>query len=219
MLVERSYQAPFCQMLAADGHLVVHSTRHAAIEFGKDIITIGRDGVPCAFQLKGNPGSRLILRQLRDIRPQLLEQQERFRNRGEYVEGLRDSWEKLANRHLERNGYDARIDRRSLQDRGIEREPEQHRGPTVTKMERERGEVTHIGDEIRRRQQHYAELRSLQAEERQIDAEIIDLEARRAQRQAQEAAQGRVDDVRSPDSSADRSRDFSFQKTAREFRG
>ena len=57
------------------------------------------------------------------------EQQERYRNRGEYVEGLRDAWEKLANRHLERNGYDARIDRRSLEDRGIEREPQQHRAP------------------------------------------------------------------------------------------
>jgi MobA/MobL family len=38
------------------------------------------------------------------------EQQERYRNRGAYVEGLRDAWEKLANRHLERNGYDARIE-------------------------------------------------------------------------------------------------------------
>ena len=129
------------------------------------------------------------------------EQQERYRNRGEYVEGLRDAWEKLANRHLERNGYDARIDRRSLEDRGIEREPEQHRGPAVTAMERE-GKVTDIGGEIRRRQHHYAELKALGAEERQIDAQIIDLEARRAERQAQEAARGRVDEVR-PDHSRD----------------
>jgi MobA/MobL family len=132
------------------------------------------------------------------------EQQERYRNRGEYVEGLRDAWEKLANRHLERNGYDARIDRRSLEDQGIEREPQQHRGPAVTAMERE-GNVTRIGDEIRRRQHHYAELKALGAEERQIDAEIIDLEARRAERQAREAAKGQVDDIR-PDTA---SRDFS----------
>jgi len=44
------------------------------------------------------------------------EQQERYRNQGEFVEGLRESWEKLANRDLERNGYDARIDRWSLQE-------------------------------------------------------------------------------------------------------
>jgi hypothetical protein len=70
---ERSYQAPFCQMLAAEGHLVVHSTRHSQIEFGKDIISIDSEGVPCAFQLKGNPGERLTLNQLRDIKGQLLE--------------------------------------------------------------------------------------------------------------------------------------------------
>jgi hypothetical protein len=60
-------------MLAGEGHIVVHSTRHSAIEFGKDVISIAPDGVPCAFQLKGNPGGRLTLGQLREIRPQLLE--------------------------------------------------------------------------------------------------------------------------------------------------
>jgi len=70
---ERSYQAPFCQMLLAEGHTVLHSTRHAPLEFGKDVISIGPDGIPCAFQLKGNPGTRLTLVQLRDIKGQLLE--------------------------------------------------------------------------------------------------------------------------------------------------
>ena len=134
------------------------------------------------------------------------EQQERYRNRGEYVEGLRDAWEKLANRHLERNGYDARIDRRSLEDQGIEREPQQHQGPAVTAMERE-GNVTRIGGEIRRRQHFYAELKALGAEERQIDAQIIDLEARRAERQAREAAKGQVDEIR-----PDRSRDAAYRQ-------
>jgi hypothetical protein len=70
---ERSYQAPFCQMLAAEGHVVVHSARHSPLEFGKDIISIDPEGVPCAFQLKGNPGARLTLHQLREIKGQLLE--------------------------------------------------------------------------------------------------------------------------------------------------
>jgi hypothetical protein len=60
-------------MLAAEGHVVVHSTRHAPIEFGKDVITLAPDGVPCAFQLKGNPGGRLTLSQLRATKEQLLE--------------------------------------------------------------------------------------------------------------------------------------------------
>jgi len=138
------------------------------------------------------------------------EQQERYRNRGEFVEGLRESWERLANRHLERNGYEARIDRRSLQEQGIEREPEQHRGPAVTAMERD-GNVTRIGDQIRRRQHYYAELKALAVEERQIDAELISLEAARAEREARTAARGQVDDIR-----PDQSRDFAASQTAPE---
>jgi len=70
---ERSYQAPFCQMLIARGHRIVHSTRHSPIEFGKDVISIASDKVPCAFQLKGNPGSRLTLIQFREIQGQLIQ--------------------------------------------------------------------------------------------------------------------------------------------------
>lgn len=68
---ERSYQVAFCQLLAAEGHRVVHSTRHHPIEFGKDIISVAPDGVPCAYQLKGNPGGRLTLEEFRQIQPQL----------------------------------------------------------------------------------------------------------------------------------------------------
>lgn len=68
---ERSYQAPFCQMLAAKGHTVVHSTRHAPTEFGKDVITVDANGVPWAFQLKGNPSGRLTKSQVAEIASQL----------------------------------------------------------------------------------------------------------------------------------------------------
>jgi hypothetical protein len=70
---ERSYQSVFCQMLSADGHLIVHSTRHMPIEFGKDVVTVAPDKIPCAFQLKGNPGGRMTNQELRDVQPQLLE--------------------------------------------------------------------------------------------------------------------------------------------------
>jgi hypothetical protein len=49
---ERSFQQPYCYILSADGHTIIHSTRHSAMELGKDIITINRHGTPCAFQLK-----------------------------------------------------------------------------------------------------------------------------------------------------------------------
>ena len=60
---ELSYQQPFCYMLSAEGHTIIHSTRHPAMELGKDIITIAPDETPCAYQLKtGN----ISLRKWRD---------------------------------------------------------------------------------------------------------------------------------------------------------
>ena len=70
---ERGYQSAFLQILVGEGHTIVHSTRHTPIEFGKDVITIDSSGTPCAFQLKGNPGSRLTLSQFREIKAQLTE--------------------------------------------------------------------------------------------------------------------------------------------------
>ncbi len=51
---------------------------------------------------------------------------------------LREIWETVANRAMEREGIDARIDRRSLADQGIEREAGIHVGANVQAME-ERG--------------------------------------------------------------------------------
>ena len=70
---ERSFQAPFCQVLTHQGHAVLHSTRHASIEFGKDLVTLDSEGVINAYQLKGHPGGRLTLREFRTIQAQLHE--------------------------------------------------------------------------------------------------------------------------------------------------
>lgn len=50
---------------------------------------------------------------------------------------LRQVWELTANRALERAGHDLRIDRRSLEDQGIDREPGVHVGPKANELERE----------------------------------------------------------------------------------
>lgn len=70
---ERTYQPAFLQMLSGEGHRLIHSTRHMAIEFGKDVVSIDSNGTPCAFQLKGNPGARLTLNQFREIHAQIVE--------------------------------------------------------------------------------------------------------------------------------------------------
>jgi MobA/MobL family protein len=53
----------------------------------------------------------------------------------------RKAWADHANRILEREGFEERIDHRSLSDQGIDREPTTHVGPTGKEME-ERGDVS-----------------------------------------------------------------------------
>lgn len=46
------YEIAFCQLLSFQGHRILHKSSHGPMEQGKDIITIGPDGIPCAYQLK-----------------------------------------------------------------------------------------------------------------------------------------------------------------------
>jgi hypothetical protein len=103
------------------------------------------------------------------------EQQDNYRNRDAYIENLREKWEGLANRHLERHGIDARIDRRSLEEQGIEREPQKHRGPT-------KSAVVFL-------EQDGAARAAAVAEIARLEAQIIDLDAKRAERETR-AGQG-----------------------------
>lgn len=64
------------------------------------------------------------------------------------AELLRPYWEKLVNRELERAGLSQRVDHRSLEAQGIERQPTVHLGPAATAMER-RGAETELGDKNR----------------------------------------------------------------------
>jgi len=63
---EKTFQAPFCHMLQAEGFIVVHLTRHCAMEMGKDILAIDPEGTPCAFQLKGARTNKISLSQWRE---------------------------------------------------------------------------------------------------------------------------------------------------------
>jgi hypothetical protein len=49
---ERQYQIPFCQVLASEGETVIYISPHGPREQGKDVITIGADKFPRAYQLK-----------------------------------------------------------------------------------------------------------------------------------------------------------------------
>lgn len=66
---ERSFQQPYCHILSVDGHTIIHSTRHSAMELGKDIITIDPYGTPCAFQLK--TGNISLSKWRNEVNPQI----------------------------------------------------------------------------------------------------------------------------------------------------
>ena len=61
------------------------------------------------------------------------------------IERIREMWEVAANRHLEQANQAQRIDRRSLKDQGIDRDPTIHLGPHVTGLERG-GIPSRLGD-------------------------------------------------------------------------
>lgn len=68
---ELGYQFPFCQILLSEGHVVVHNSKHNAFEQGKDIITINKEGKPCAYQLKG--GNITLKRWREEVLPEIEE--------------------------------------------------------------------------------------------------------------------------------------------------
>lgn len=70
---ERSFTIPFSYLLAAEGHTIVHITRHCGMELGRDIISIAPDGIPCVFQLKTAKNGRITLSQWRDMNAQLVD--------------------------------------------------------------------------------------------------------------------------------------------------
>jgi hypothetical protein len=60
---ERQYQFAFRNALLSAGYTILHDTSHTALELGKDIIALAPNGDLHAFQLKGNPGSRITIAQ------------------------------------------------------------------------------------------------------------------------------------------------------------
>ena len=69
-------------------------------------------------------------------------------NSREIVNEWREEWANLQNRSLERHGHNERVDHRSYEAQGIDKQPTQHMGNKATEMER-RGEVSRIGEKNR----------------------------------------------------------------------
>ncbi len=98
------------------------------------------------------------------------------------IEAIRERWAVLTNEKLLEHGHEIRIDHRSLEAQGIEREPTTHLGPAVSGMER-RGIETEVGKRLDRealeaaqqRLEKAAELGKVERESRELTASIIDV--------------------------------------------
>ncbi len=100
----------------------------------------------------------------------------------EEITVIRERWETLTNEYLKEHGIEARIDHRSLEAQGIEREPQSHLGPAVSGMER-RGIETEVGKRLdaealaaaQQRLERAAELGKIERERAQLERSILDL--------------------------------------------
>ena len=96
------------------------------------------------------------------------------------VTAIRERWADLVNEHLAEHGHAARIDHRSLDAQGIDREPTSHKGPAVTAIER-RGEQARVSERMREditeRLRVAAELGRLERESNELARSIVDTTA------------------------------------------
>lgn len=92
------------------------------------------------------------------------------------IEAIRASAAAIINRELERAGRPERVDHRSYERQGLDREPGQHLGPAASAIER-KGEATAPGDVNRE-----IEARNRERDELREQARVIDLELERERR-------------------------------------
>lgn len=90
-----------------------------------------------------------ILLTMRRIGPEGFGPKVREWNSREQLEDWREAWERMQNRYLQRHGHQARVDRRTLEAQGIEREPTTHLGPHAHAIEQRKGMETERGNVYR----------------------------------------------------------------------
>lgn len=130
-------------------------------------VTQGRAPWLAAFHDKGkdarNPHCHLVIR---DRDPKTNKRVIGTSEKGS-TDRLRESWELFANRALERAGRNERIDRRTLADQGIDREPTIHEGPRSQAMDKR-------GARPKSKQRRVRNAPGAKRPERDVDYRLID---------------------------------------------
>lgn len=123
-------------------------------------------------------------------------EKDREANDKDFLKQVRKSWADIVNAEFERRGMAERIDERTLEEQGIDREPQQHQGKAATAMERrgqkadrrkfkseqepeEQQEITVTNEEVRKALVADEEVQQLFEERLQLVEEAKSLEKKR----------------------------------------
>lgn len=126
-----------------------------------------------------------VMLTLRDLLGEGFGKKQRDWNAPDQLEEWRREWAEHQNRALERAGSKERVDHRSLEAQGLDREPEPKLGPHAHEME-QRGQPSERGDELRKVRE-----RNQLRDELRKEAEVIDLAIERERRAEAERAVGK----------------------------
>ena len=117
-----------------------------------------------------NPHAHIMLT-MRSVDREGFGKKKRAWNKRAAIAAHRQAWAEHANQALERAGYTERIDHRSLEDQGVEREPQIHLGAKVMEMEA-RGISTQVGAESRHISKVNRDIARQQANRERLQASI-----------------------------------------------
>jgi ATP-dependent exoDNAse (exonuclease V) alpha subunit len=123
--------------------------RRLALDFAKDMANREGCAVDVAIHAPGKEGDNRnhhahILRTTRKVEVDgmgaKLDTEKAGRKRSDDLEAVRAKWAELTNERLRENGIAARVDHRSFEAQGIDREPTKHLGPAASGYERRTGQ-------------------------------------------------------------------------------
>ena len=104
----------------------------------------------------------------------------------EWLQGVREDWQEIANESLRVWGYEKRIDHRTLQEQGIDREPQQHIGPAAWNMGQDDIDTERM-DEHRQQQEQLEREKELAQELKSVEQDLIELHVKIDQEEEREA--------------------------------
>lgn len=135
--------------VALPSELSPSERRRLAVDFAKEMANAEGCAVDVCIHEPNKKGDERnhhahILRTTRKVEAEglgaKLDTEKAGRNRKADLEAVRGRWADLVNERLRENGIDERIDHRTLEAQGIDREPTRHLGPSATGYERRTGE-------------------------------------------------------------------------------